>query len=343
MADLRALMGRLSEDTWRHESKFSDDILAYSTRIIDGTQEESETALREWLSKFQPCIFGKAASGSANMLDTCVVREADIRRGDQHVRRTIQDARLNWKHRALAGESSGFVVLAATPSLLYAEPNHALMDFARHFCSLHLQEDVRHDVEHYDRIRLDDGNKDLLEWHVGVNAFASAGDRHWWHDHRVPGGVAFSMNSVGHLVKSSELRGHKDELADSLGAAGGLRTKFNSLEIAHLYAMLTIAQAQRTADGTATRLLPMPPEERDELTEACPFHETKLPRLLEDRDYREYAGWYHTDWTVPSDYFQPAARRPDDIEEMRLDFRYLYDDSPENLAHQTMGRGVRSP
>jgi hypothetical protein len=40
---------------------------------------------------------------------------------------------------------------------------------------------------------------------VGVNFFGAQGDGRWWHDHRIPAGIAFSMNSVGHMAKSGAI------------------------------------------------------------------------------------------------------------------------------------------
>lgn len=35
-----------------------------------------------------------------------------------------------------------------------------------------------------------------------LDFFAAAGDGTWWHDHRFPGGVAFTANATGHMKRS---------------------------------------------------------------------------------------------------------------------------------------------
>lgn len=52
-------------------------------------------------------------------------------------------------------------------------------------------------------------------------------------------------------------------------------------------------------------------------------------------------GYYHTDITIPSEYFRPEVERPVEIEGGRLDFTYLFDDTLDNAAHRQMGRGIR--
>jgi hypothetical protein len=32
-----------------------------------------------------------------------------------------------------------------------------------------------------------------------IDFFAAAGDGSWWHDHRFPGGIAFTANAPGHM------------------------------------------------------------------------------------------------------------------------------------------------
>ena len=70
----------------------------------------------------------------------------------------------------------------------------------------------------------------------------------------------------------------------------------------------------------------------------------KLPPRLSDKDHCTYAGWYHTDQTLPSVYFRPDVERSNDVDRHEdLDFTYLFDDSVANPAFETMGTGRRIP
>src|SRR2546423_14958970 len=59
------------------------------------------------------------------------------------------------------------------------------------------------------------------KWLAGVNYFCAQGDRRWWQDHRIPGGMAFSVNSGGHLVKSGIIGHAMKELHRLIDAPQG--------------------------------------------------------------------------------------------------------------------------
>jgi len=59
---------------------------------------------------------------------------------------------------------------------------------------------------------------------------------------------------------------------------------------------------------------------------------TKLCPYSED----EYLGWYNTDTTIPSEYFDPNSKRSRE-EELSLPFTYLHRESDD--AYLSMGLG----
>jgi hypothetical protein len=226
--------------------------------------------------------------------------------------------------------------------LALAEPNDALKEFALKLCALYLREEITPDRVHHERLTLEipgnsppDQEPAWYEWRVGVNFFAAAGDQRWWHDHRIPGGVAFSMNSIGHMARSGALH----NMASDSGS-GGIPKKgklaVDSLGSALRFAMQTINNAQNTISGKATCLRDLTPEAHAKLSPQCPFSASG-PLAL--KDYTAYDGWYDTDATVPTDYFRPDVSRPSSVVKRNLDFTYLFDDSIENPAHETMGLG----
>jgi hypothetical protein len=61
---------------------------------------------------------------------------------------------------------------------------------------------------------------------------------------------------------------------------------------------------------------------------------------LADKNYCEYTGKYHTDITIPSEYFRADVLRPDGLPTHELDFTYLFDKSLDNPDFDRMGHGV---
>jgi hypothetical protein len=173
------------------------------------------------------------------------------------------------------------------------------------------------------------------KWFAGVNYFAANADGRWWRDHRIPGGLAFSTNSVGHLVKSGLLRNAKEEFWKRLGIDVELdeNAPIDSLPKALRLAMQTIYLASDGPSGKATELVP-----RSDDTPPPPI---ELKSYLSDKEHRFYRGYYHTDHTLPSPYFEPSIERSQDIAEFHLDFSYIFDKSLSNPDHIAMGTGRR--
>jgi hypothetical protein len=331
----------LIEDKARHELGWSADIDRAQAEILAAGEDRSviERTLNTWLSRFQPCVFGKLAA-TKQEIAYCVLTPESMNRSDVEIRDEIQSHRLQWLREARIGRMSAFIVIATSPALANAEPNDALLAFCARLASLYLLTEIAVDTVYFERAFLDiPGNPPSeLEWRAGVNIFAAAGDKRWWHDHRIPGGVAFSVNSVGHLVKSGALGLALQELGKTLGiAVGGAATsKLDALPQALELAMQTINSASRVGGRPATRLCPRPHDLPDPLYNGCPF---SIRPALANYDYRSYSGDYHTDYTLPRIYFRPEANRPAALPEYNLDFTYLFDADVNNFDYQTMGEG----
>jgi hypothetical protein len=100
--------------------------------------------------------------------------------------------------------------------------------------------------------------------------------------------------------------------------------------------MRTIARASETESGSATELLPLASNHSEMAVPECPV---KLSKLVSDKNYSEYKGWYHTDYTLPSEYFLPDVRRPAELKAHSLDFTYLFHQSIDNPDFRLMGEG----
>ncbi len=100
--------------------------------------------------------------------------------------------------------------------------------------------------------------------------------------------------------------------------------------------MRTIEMASESVSGKATELLPLPPERGSLPVPRCPVN---LSAKVSDKNFCEYRGYYHTDYTLPSEYFQPDVERPAGVCPHTLDFTYLFHRDVDNPDFRLMGEG----
>lgn len=342
MADIIAQqLSQLEPDDWRRKVGFSPDIEAANQKLSapDITEAASVEVLSKWLQGYQPCLFGRIAA-KHGAISYCILSETDLRQSDEFIQEKIQTARLAWTREGFEGRKSGFIILAVSPLIAYAQPSPAMRELARRLCHLYLETEIKMDHIHLDEIYLQKPGSRLTtwKWQTGVNYFCAQGDGRWWQDHRIPGGMAFSVNSVGHLAKSGMIANAMKELDALTGAPDEIYpiSKVDSLEQALELAMRTIGIASEAVSGRATELLPLPPD-RDELpVPECPV---KLSKLVADKNYCEYRGWYHTDYTLPSEYFPADIERPAVLASHSLDLTYLFHRDIDNPDFRLMGEG----
>ncbi len=332
------LIEDLPQDTWRDANPFSPDMQACHDVLFraGSTRAEMAEALDSWLASQQPCLFGRMEA-KQQRLAYCLLTENDLERGDDHVRARIQEDRDAWRRRARIGESHGFIILAISPHIARATAGPELLTLARHLCGLYLGQDD------LDRILLDDlvleiqieSNREYRAWSVGVNYFSAQGDGKWWRDHRIPGGMAFSMNSVGHMARTKAeamIRRNPDL------AAGCLEVPRERLTYWALpTAMKTIGPPiEGSTRGTW-------------LAERGQFPEDSEPPTYEQRQRvfgalagfseNRYLGCYHTDETIPSIYFDPSITKlAEATPKDNLYFTYLH--SPGDPDYTRMGIGT---
>jgi len=334
------LIAALPADPWRTQVGFSREIAETTARLLEaGTQQQREETLSGWLRLYQPCLFGKAAA-ALGFIHYCILTPDDLQRDDQWIRDKIQADRLAWHRAAFNGQKSGFVILALSDAVARAVPGETTRRLAQMLCSLYLHADVGLDEIYLDSIHLQVPGpaQRTFQWKVGVNYFCAQGDGRWWQDHRIPGGMAFSMNSVGHMVKSRVLATGMNELEERLlGASTGdwVQSNIDTLERALILAMRTIEGASIAVSGRATELLTLPADPSG--LPRCPV---ELPATLADKNHCYYGGYYHTDATLPSEYFVPNVQRPADTQRRDLDFTYLFHGAISNPDYYTMGAGV---
>ena len=320
---LPELMDNLVADEWRVNNPFSPEVASCHAGLLAAqTSGQRSELLSHWLANHQPCFFGRFAA-KKGMIDYCFLTENDLLRDERHVSGMIAQTRLAWRKRARRGESHAFVILAISDVLAKAKPNKAMFEVARRLAELYLCRDVPPDKIVHDELFLE--AKECRSWKVGVNYFSSQGDGRWWKDHRIPGGIALSMNSVGHMACVHRLGKEMDEDDQSQGLHWALRT-----------AMMLLNETKPGISGRDTWLhelqnRPEPPHI------VCP---DDLAKALKGKNRCEYGGLYHTDHTLPIAFFKPDVGRPEGPTLDDFNLTYLFHDSPDNPDYSLMGAGI---
>ena len=134
---------------------------------------------------------------------------------DDEITEKIAEEKQLWKQRAafdpLRGAHS-FVLVVASPRVAFAAPDQHLHAFSDYILELAGWEPDRRGARQRNTISGDflylkhPTQDSFMGYRFNVDYFACAGDRRWWHDHRFPGGIAFTANSTGHMVAVSEWR-----------------------------------------------------------------------------------------------------------------------------------------
>ena len=106
-------MSRLEPDPWRQETGFSPEVEAANLELFasEASDETKAAVLNAWISKHQPCLFGRIAA-KRETLAYCILSESDLQESDDFIREKIQRSRLEWTRSGYEGLKSGFVILA---------------------------------------------------------------------------------------------------------------------------------------------------------------------------------------------------------------------------------------
>jgi hypothetical protein len=320
-----------------------DDITkANLTLLSDAPTAEKQLVLFHWIGRCQPCLFGRLASHEGRgtnaskglRVSMCWIFDEDIDRGHDHVAEKIQRARRAWKTHAACGESSGFLIMFNSPRLAYAAPSAQLVRLCLELANLYLIEHtpIRPDVIYTEALPLRHSDGVRL-YKAGCNIFYTGAHGTRNHDRRIPGGLMFSMNAVGHYAHSLVMRG----LMSSLDAAVAFvrDTAYRSVGNGGIGVPVIESQTwHKTVRGA------------DE-PGICPAR--RLPSYVPaDFDPMSYAGLYHTDVLVPTsvtaDQASVSGRYDDtDIEIWpNLGFDYLTEESFP-AEHENYGQFLGMP
>lgn len=319
---LYELLHATNSDQWRATVGFSPDIEACHRTLFDTSLShgKSQVLLNQWLrSRNHPCVFGRIAA-IRERHSFCLLTESDIKLGDEYVSEAIEKHRSNWKYMGQHAKTSSFIVAVISRTLALATPDESLKRFALRLCELILGHAAVNEIL-YEELDLRT-KTDVLRWKAGMSLFASAGDKRWWHDHRFPGGMAFSLNSIGHVaaVRALELR----------PADFDQRRLWNIHRWALRLAMHTINDASRR-QFRCTWLLPRAADQTCKVTGGG-------GGVLSSFSNRLYEGKYHTDYTIPSEFFDGTA--PGGRNTYRLSLSYLNNPEDQDYLDIALGRSL---
>jgi hypothetical protein len=311
---LTQLLDRLEGDSFRTKVPFSTDIKTACEVLLNpfARDDERKVAIRGWVAKNQPCVFGQVAA-QGDRLFISVIDDDLLGKGDLAVMEKLQRDRRTWKHWSMEGKGRhGFLLVVLSPKLHNAAPNRALKDLADRIRDLFGADSQPDEV----------GNDMVYEWlylknpktrryhkfRVILDFFASAGDGRWWSDHRFPGGFAFTFNSLGHMARTREW----------------YERNTNPTEWAAKLAMLTIANAHpHQIHGRATSLIELQ-NGKPRKPMRCPFtNPDTLPAPIKGKDWTTYQGFHHTDHSVRAEFFDSREGPDRSRGQYSLDFSYI--------------------
>lgn len=311
---LSAQLASLSGDDWREKNPFSPEIATVAEVLLHpyAREDERQLAIKAWLFKHQPCVFGQAAA-KANRLYIVVITEKIIAEGEEAIRERLALEKRIWKQWSLEADGKhGLLVVFASAKLHYAAPNDALKKVSEYLRSTFVRQSEKdpagNDICHEWLYLKRPVASDFVKFRVILDYFASAGDRRWWHDHRFPGGIAFTLNSLGHMVRTKEW----------------YENLKNPVEWATRLAMLTISNAfDHPEFGKATHLLELR-DGKPLKSHGCPFADPKtLPERLKEKDWTTYSGSHHTDHSIRREFFDQRPAPDRERGDYLLDFVYL--------------------
>jgi len=317
MASVKKLMQSLREDRWRTEHPFSPDILEANRVILHpyASDPEKAKALSLWVRPNQPCLFGRMAATKGRM-QFCILSDSDLYSSDKHIREKIKRERLVWKQASVKNDkpAHGFMLVAASEKIMLAAPDDNLFRLAcglRELWGCKVEKDeYGNDVAWETLFLRHPTDNQYVKFTFSLDYFGAQGDGRWWHDHRVPGGIGFTANSLGHMARTREWyegRGPQAEWAVEL-------------------AMLTVEEAAKTQWGKAIWLEDLKGGQPARGKE-CPFSDpSSVKEKLRNKDWSYYAGFLSTDHSIRKELFRSEPELPKELNRKWLqDLTYIYE------------------
>jgi len=174
----------------------------------------------------------------------------------------------------------------------------------------------------------------LYGFQFNIDFFACAGHDRWWHDHRFPGGIAFTANSLGHMRAYREWHG----ILKGVGGEWALKQAMMTIDNAEKQKVVAREKdRQQDPDGRATWLRPLSAEGKPHVEGiACPL--AKVPSQLANKDWTKYEGYLHTDHAVREEFFQDRDIPPTIERPYIMDFTYIYAKTQQDFEEFSKGK-----
>jgi len=315
-----------------------DQPFASSNAIVKG--------LIKWFAKKQPCVFGRSAAQKGGLF-VSVITEDDINDGDEAVAAKIAHDQRIWKQSAIVNPPhpapSSLTILVASDRLAHAAPDENLRKFSLRILDLAgwsaTDTNTAANAISSDYLYLRHPTEGTyVGFKYNVDYFATAADKRWWHDHRVPGGIAFTANSPGHMRHFQEWYspGNRVDRSEWFIQTAMYTIAFAKRDAVEFPGALPADQdIDPTADPDET---PMPEPRKGPVTwlrdvtdgqplrGGCPYPFTAdIPPQLHGKDWTSYLGLLHTDHSVRKEFFDEMDSPEMLHQPYVMDFTYLYD------------------
>jgi hypothetical protein len=336
----------LKGDPWRKTHPLSNDLRDANELLHNDSAFPDEIAecLFNWCATQQPCQFGILAAREQRIHFCVLSDEAVARWSDEDIAAHIAADQRLWKQRAafdVARATHSFILVVNSPRVALAAPDENLKAFAGSILQLagwsigrrRFARPINEVSSGFLYLR-NPKDKCLYGFQFNLDFFACAGHDRWWHDHRFPGGIAFTANSLGHMRAYREWFGS---------------LKGNGIEWAVKQAMLTIDNAakhkvvardpslQQDPDGRVTWLRPLSADGKPHVEDiACPL--TTVPSRLQGKDWTKYDGYLHTDHAVRDEFFQDRETPPTIERPYIMDFTYIYAENQSEFLEFSGGK-----
>jgi len=337
---IKEFFDALREDRGRAAKPVSSDIQD-ANRLMHHPyvwKDEIAEVLRVWFERKQSCLFGRYAS-KRGAVHICVLTERDLLEGDKAVKAKIAGEKRLWKQRAVSDRQApphSFVLLVNSPRVALAAPDENLYRFATYVRELAGWRPTKRTTQanpvFSELLYLKSPHDEYYYgYQFNIDFFATAGDGRWWHDHRVPGGIAFTANATGHMKQFQEWYEYSEQPDRSDWI---LRMAMQTISMAHPTAVKS--ETAETGPAPSARPPRLDPKGEGRATWlrdledgkphkdiACPFKGPVL-QILQGKDWTTYEGLLHSDHNVRKEFFEDRPTPSTAARPYLMDFTYLY-------------------
>lgn len=205
---LELMFSALRRDDWRKSQPFSAPLQAAHATLWSeqATESEKVAAIKRWIASHQVCLFAQYAARH-DLLDYIVVFEEELVAAPKATFEKAQRGRLAAQKRMYERASMGWLAIVVSRRFAEAAPDStsrelalALLQGLTGSSSVGSGDEIA-----LSRVYLRDDltPSSALCWESPVNFFSAQADGRWWRDRTFPGGLAFSVNSVGHSATAA--------------------------------------------------------------------------------------------------------------------------------------------